>query len=302
MKIAIVGGGAIGSLFAAKLSSHGDVHLLTSSRADHVEMIAQKGLLIKSPQAKDQVITGIKTIVPEGTLFDIIVFTVKAPYTRTACQKYCNFLAPGGFVVSVQNGMGLSDIYKEYFTKVVYAVTYQACFVQSPGVIVHSACGDTFLSTNGGSTELFATLMNQSDMTCLTRPTFESVQWGKLLVNAGINPVAAFFGIANGKMLDKDLRGWICRFVMRRIVREGSHVAMKLGISLPFPDPIKKVTEVIEATKHNMCSMAIDVSKGNPTEIDFINGYIVKTGKSMDVRTFWNKTAVRLLQYQRWWK
>jgi len=117
------------------------------------------------------------------------------------------------------------------------------------------------------------------------------VLWGKLIVNAGINPLTAILGVPNGVLLERPH----ARALMRATVMEAVAVAHARGVTLPYPDPVAAVEQVAHKTGSNRSSMLQDVTRGAPTEIDAINGAIVGEGREVGVPTPINETLWRLI-------
>ena len=110
-------------------------------------------------------------------------------------------------------------------------------------------------------------------------PDANALVWGKLVVNAAINPLTALLGVPNGALLERPA----ARRVMATLARETAAVARALGISLPFGDPVARAEDVARHTAANRSSMFQDVKRGAPTEIDAICGAIFRAGEARGV-------------------
>jgi 2-dehydropantoate 2-reductase len=108
-----------------------------------------------------------------------------------------------------------------------------------------------------------------------------SLAWGKLVINAAINPLTALLRVPNGQLLERPA----ARTVMASLAREAATVARKQGVWLPFKDPVGAAEEVVRKTAANYSSMLQDVKRGAPTEIDSICGAVVREGKHRGVPT-----------------
>ena len=118
-----------------------------------------------------------------------------------------------------------------------------------------------------------------------------SVLWGKLLINIGINPLTAIMKVKNGQLLNYPS----LLDILHEAVTEGCTVAKKLGIEIPFPDPVEKVKNVCAATSNNFSSMLQDILAHRKTEIEYINGSVVKYGKKALVPTPVNRILVGIV-------
>jgi 2-dehydropantoate 2-reductase len=116
--------------------------------------------------------------------------------------------------------------------------------------------------------------------------------WGKLVVNAAINPLTALLRVPNGELLATPST----RALMGVIAQETAKVARSIGIDLPYPDPIEMVRAVARRTASNYSSMLKDVMRGSPTEVDSINGAIVRTGETTQMPVEVNRTLWMLVK------
>jgi 2-dehydropantoate 2-reductase len=119
-----------------------------------------------------------------------------------------------------------------------------------------------------------------------------SLLWGKLVINAAINPLTALLRVPNGELLERPA----ARELLAEAALEATSVALKQGISLPYPDPVLAVQEVARNTAANYSSMLQDVMRGTITEIEAINGAIVKMGEHFGVPTPVNRMLWRLVK------
>jgi 2-dehydropantoate 2-reductase len=116
--------------------------------------------------------------------------------------------------------------------------------------------------------------------------------WGKLVINAAINPITALLKTPNGEILAKPT----ARALMASVAREAAAVAVAKGVSLPYPDPVVATETITRRTAKNLSSMLQDVLRGAPTEIDAINGAIIEMGEQMGVPTPLNRTLWALVK------
>jgi len=120
----------------------------------------------------------------------------------------------------------------------------------------------------------------------------DSLAWGKLVVNAAINPLTALLGINNGELIKRSTARDLCA----ALATEVAAVAGKKNISLPFAYPVKAVEDVIESTAGNQSSMLQDVLRGAPTEIDAISGATISSRAVADMLTRSTATVIPLLE------
>ena len=165
-----------------------------------------------------------------------------------------------------------------------------------PGRMLYAGRGETAIGEMRGGrsprAEKIAAAFNKAGLSTHVAEEIWNEVWGKLLVNAGVNPLTAITRLANGVMVDHAES----REVMKGIVLEGQRVAVAKGIRLPYTDAVKKVEEACVATRPNHSSMLQDVLAQRETEVDFINGAIVREGERLGIETPVNRTITSLVK------
>jgi 2-dehydropantoate 2-reductase len=222
---------------------------------------------------------------------------VKSYSTEEAGRALKPLLGEKGVVVTLQNGVGNVETLGSIFgrERVLGGVTAEGATLLGPGRIRHAGHGETFLGPAGGPgapAELLASALNSAGFKSRTVEDVDNLIWGKLIVNVGINALAAILRVRNGLL--PDLAG--ARSVMEDAVKEAVAVAGKKGIRLPYADPMGRVVEVCRATAGNVASMLQDVLKQKPTEVDFINGAVVREGDALGVPTPVNRTLTSIVK------
>jgi 2-dehydropantoate 2-reductase len=298
MKIVMLGAGAMGSLFGAMLSrcGKGDVWLLDIWE-EHITEVRTHGLVVESEQEETVFKVKATTNPEEVGVADLIIVFVKAYVTREAVESNLSMVGPETVLVSLQNGLGNIETIESVVggAHVVGGVTAQGSTMVGPGRVRHGGKGPTYVGeTNGKSTpkvKLVASLLGESGIPTEVSGDIERLIWEKLIVNVGINAVAAIAGVRNGELLKRDET----RALMTMAVEEAERVARKKGVPVE-QNLVERVFEVCQATARNRCSMGQDVDKGRRTEIDFINGAIVREGKALGILTPVNTTLTYLVK------
>jgi len=298
MKIAIIGAGAMGSLFGGRLALAGEEVWLLDVWEEHVRAIREKGLAIATAAgdltARPQATTNPADI---GKAELVIVF-VKSAATRAAAETAAGLLGPQTAVLTLQNGYGNAEAIAEVVgaARVIAGTTAQGATLLGPGRIMHGGGGDTHIGELGGG----RTARLAKVAACLTRAGIQTVAddnvasliWGKLVVNVGINALTAITGLKNGELADHDET----RQVLALAVEEAVKVADAAGVKLPYDNAVEKVLAVAVATAQNRSSMLQDLSGGRRTEIDAINGALVREGERVGVATPVNKVLTLLIK------
>ena len=168
----------------------------------------------------------------------------------------------------------------------------------APGHIRHAGQGETLIGPRGepgGPVENLVKALNRAGFETRSIENVQDLVWGKLIINVGINALTALTGLKNGRL--PQCEG--TRAVMEEAVREAVAVARAKKIVLPYPDPVGRVMEVCDATAGNIASMLQDVLNRKMTEIDYINGAIVREGRRLGLSTpvnFTLSSLVRVIQ------
>jgi 2-dehydropantoate 2-reductase len=295
MKFLIVGPGAMGCLFAARLSKAGYHVTLLDYIEERAKQINEQGLLVEG-------VTGEYTVkVPTVTgdlpsSPDMVLICVKSYKTRQASENIKAWLPAKAVVVTLQNGLGNVEILEHVFGKkrILGGVTSEGATLLGPGKIKHAGRGETIIGPAGdpnGPAENLVSAFKQADFKAESVDNVTDLIWGKLIVNVGINALTAITRLKNGRL--PELPG--TRLVLKEAVKEAVAVAAAKNIQIPYPDPLGRVMQVCEATAGNVASMLQDVLKEKETEVDAINGAIVREGEALGIATPVNLTLTSLV-------
>ena len=299
MKISIIGSGAMGSLFGGKLSKSGEDVILYDVNEAHINRVNQKGLSIHSTATGETLVVYPRaTKDPEETRgSDIFIIFVKSTITELVVKQFSSFADNNSIVITLQNGLGNEEIIRNIMGKEMVAagVTSQGATFLGPGEINHAGNGPTHLCMSDKHNEKlkpFVETLNKAGFEADIEDNIENLVWSKLMINVGINALTAITNLENGRLLEfQDLKS-----IMDDLVAEGVAVAAEKGVTLTFPDPLQTVFDVAEKTAKNRSSMLQDFDRGNRTEIDFINGAIVREGSILGINTPVNKTIAGLVR------
>ncbi len=299
MKISIIGSGAMGSLFGGKLSKSGEDVILYDVNEAHINRVNQKGLSIHSTATGETLVVYPRaTKDPEETRgSDIFIIFVKSTITELVVKQFSSFADNSSIVITLQNGLGNEEIIRNIMGKEMVAagVTSQGATFLGPGEINHAGNGPTHLCMSDKHNEKlkpFVETLNKAGFEADIEDNIENLVWSKLIINVGINALTAITNLENGRLLEfQDLKS-----IMDDLVAEGVAVAAKKGVTLTFPDPLQTVFDVAGKTAKNRSSMLQDFDRGNRTEIDFINGAIVREGSILGINTPVNKTIAGLVR------
>lgn len=299
MKIAVIGSGAMGSLFAARLSDLVDICMLGSWR-EQLSTVNQSGILLIHPSGlESRHRFSATTSVDEVGKSDIALILVKGWQTENAADNARKVLTRNGLALTMQNGLGNLETVADVVgpARAVLGVTSEGATMIRPGVVRHAGAGQTFLAVTKSASERLAKLKELFQAAGFESALVDDPQtlvWAKLAVNAAINPLTALLRVPNGFLL----KHAVTRSVMSQAAEEAAAVAAAQGIALPYVSAAGRAIEVARATATNWSSMAQDMARGTPTEIHSICGAIVDYGDRYDVATPLNRALLYLIKRQ----
>jgi 2-dehydropantoate 2-reductase len=295
MKFLIVGPGAMGCLFAARLSKAGFDVTLLDYIAERAKQINEQGVLVEG--VTGEYVVKVPTVAGDvASSPDLVLICVKSYKTRQASETIKAWLPADAVVVTLQNGVGNLEILEHVFGKerILGGVTSEGATLLGPGKIRHAGQGETIIGPGGdpnGPAENLVSAFGQAGFKTKSVDNVRDLIWGKLIINVGINALTAITRLKNGRL--PEVPG--TRLVLKEAVKEAVAVAAAKNIQLPYPDPLGRVIQVCEATAGNMASMLQDVLKEKETEVDAINGAIVREGEALGVPTPVNLTLTSLV-------
>jgi len=289
----------MGSLFAGRLTPLTEVIMLGHWPEQMATLKRQRLVLVQPDGRENRVKVKATDSLNEAGQADIVLVLVKSWQTRRAAGQARQIIAPDGLALTLQNGLGNLEILAESVgeEKTTLGVTSEGANMVAPGIVRHAGYGLTHLARIKGQAQKLdqlADLLRATGFECHLVDSARSLVWGKLAVNAGINPLTGLLQVANG-FLTQDT---IARDLMYQAAEETAAVALALGIDLPYQSAAKRTLEVAEATAANRSSMVQDLARGTPTEIEAISGAIVKNGKRLACPTPINEALCRLVEAQ----
>jgi 2-dehydropantoate 2-reductase len=297
MKICIVGCGAVGSLFAAHLARAGEVEVWAYDVwKEHTDAIRKNGLRLSGAEeftAKVNAISDPNELPP----CEYGIVATKAIHTRQAIAQTARAFHEGSAVCSVQNGVGNEEILAEHVKYVIRGTTFPAGHPIAPGHVGYDIKGDTWIGpfeptqTPMQHVEELAGLMTRSGMNAVALQDARGAQWTKLIFNASTNPVGALTLLHHGAATRFAPTGNL----FEDLIDEGEAVANALGIEL-HGDPRQMVQKGANAPGKHRASMLQDVLAKRQTEVDFMNGAIVKWGEQAGVPTPLNRALWELIK------
>lgn len=294
MDILVVGTGALACLFAARLASSGTPVSMLGSWREGLTALCKRGVRILEMDGSNhnfpvQVLEGAKAHLN----YQAALVLVKSWQTGRAAKLLKTYLSADGIALTLQNGFGNHETLIGTLgpERVALGVTTEGARMIEPGYVQHTGAGKVMIGVHPNLGVLRA-LLEKAGFLVELIDNPESLLWGKLVINAAINPLTALLRVPNGELLTRPS----ARQLMAETAKEAAAVAARMGIRLPYPDVVAAVEEVARNTAANTSSMLQDVLRGTPTEIDAINGAIIQAGEKMGVPTPVNRLLWQLVR------
>lgn len=298
MKIVIVGPGAMGCLFAGFLSKSKQEIWLLDKNEERAQILNQQGIIIEgiSGDWKASVLATADT--KEINEVDLMIICVKSYDTKEAIIKTKSLIGDNTKVLTLQNGIGNIEIIGEVAgsDKVIGGVTNMGATLIDVGHIRHAGRGETVIGRIDGKIPVelrsMREVFNKVGIETRISRDIKGLLWSKLIINVGINALTAITHLNNGRLIEFEGT----RRILREAVLEAVRIAKRKRIKLIYDDPLAKVEAVCEATATNVSSMLQDILKKKRTEIDFINGVIVRLGQELGIPVPVNSLLVDLVK------
>ena len=275
MRVTFWGTGAMACFFAARFALSGVARItMLGTWAEAIHAIRQKGICVEDAtgtRIADVDAEFYDATVPPADLAIVLVKSWQTPRVAGLLEKN---LQPGGVALSLQNGLGNIEALGG---RAFAGVTFEGATLICPGHVAHRGSGTTHIAVPEPVVELFRSAGFETYRCAPAK--VESLTWGKLAINCGINALTALYGVRNGELLKQRS----VAALMEKATLECAAVARARGVELPYADPAVEVRETARRTAGNMSSMLMDVLRGAPTECDAINGAVVREGNRLGI-------------------
>jgi len=295
--VAVIGPGAIGCVFAVRLAlaEGGPRVTLVDHRAGRAERLSARSLVLHAPEGDLSACLPVRTALDEPP--DLVILATKAYAVRSAARAAAAWMGRAP-ILTIQNGLGARDETAEAApaSTVITGVIYQAANVVSEGEVNHVANQQALIGYPGRPPDdlakAVAALLDAAGLPARTEADMTPVVWGKLLINAALNSVAALAGVRNGEVASRPA----LRALAEAIAEEGAAAARAEGVRLPYTSAAEATFETARMTAENRCSMLQDLEAGRRTEIDYLNGVIVRAAEAHGIAAPANRAAVTLIR------
>ena len=297
-RVAVVGAGAVGGYYGGMLARAG-VPVTLVGRPLHVEAMRRDGLRLATAAFDEHVRVDASTDIAAASGAALVLVCVKSTDTDATAAALAPHLAPGAVVLSLQNGVDNAPRLQAVLGRpVAPAVVYVACEMGGPGHVVHKGRGELVIPSDIGANGHGS--LDPADIVALFAGAGVPVErsdnvlgalWGKLLLNCGYNALSAITDVPYGRLVT--LPG-MARSV-HDAVRECLDVAAALGVTIPG-DVWVSVERIATSMPGQVSSTCQDLRRGKPTEIDHLNGFVVREGERLGIATPLNRALWALVK------
>jgi 2-dehydropantoate 2-reductase len=301
-RVAVMGAGAVGSYFGGMLARAG-ARVTLIGRPNHVEAIRKSGLLLDTVTFKEHVAMNASIEPADVRDAQFVLFCVKTLDTENAARAIAAHLSPDSILISLQNGVdNVTRIRATSGIEALPAVVYVAAALPEPGQVKHSGRGEWIVGEYAGTAppsagaksrpERVAEMCAAAGVPCHVSQNIEVDQWTKMVMNCAGNAITAIAQTSFAHVA----RNLDTREVLRTVINECVAVARAAGVALLDVDWTEKGLKNAETLGEATSSTAQDIARGKLTEIDSLNGYIMRRGKERGVPTPVNTTLFALIK------
>ena len=285
MKIAVIGPGAMGLLYGAKLSQCAEV-VLVGNNEEHIKEINDNGITLK--RDREEAIFHVPAVM-NGQVeepADMVVLFTKAYLTEEALEQNKALIGPDTVLLTLQNGAGHEEVLSKFTDKknILIGTTAQGSYRENAHTIVNSGLGDTTIGSVSdefigaekitGIEEIRA-VFEQSDFPCIISDNIRHTVWNKLMINASSSVLSGVLGVNQGYVVENSNAWEICKDLIREICM----TAAGEGYSFDEEEQIERIANHLKNAPGGYTSIYADLKNGRKTEVDYISGAVVRAAK-----------------------
>ena len=297
MRIYMIGAGAMGGVFGGLLARAGYDVTLIDLREDHIRKIQSEGITIEGMRGTHVIKLRAQCDYAGLAPADLAIIFTDSNSTRDAAKSAGKVLKPDGFALTLQNGIGnvevlIAELGRE---RVVAGVSMNSAANPAAGRCAYTNVGMTSIGELDGRdaqrTKQVAEMFNKAEIPTEIIPDPMNWIWGKFVLNCGVNALTAITGLRSGEIY----RTPEVSALQDRVIDEIMAVVQRKGVHLPEKDPRKKIKDHCRV-RYNKPSMMQHIEQGRRTEIDSLNGALVREAKALGVATPYNEAVVAIVK------
>ncbi len=292
MRIAILGTGAMGSIYGARLSSANEVHII-GRNGELIEHVSRDGLILE--EAGGEHIFHPQAHLSSDGLpeMDLVVLSVKSYATREVLEKNKSLIGEKTLLMVLQNGGGYEDILAEYAPcRVVIGTSEDNGNVLEMGKVRHGGNGRTNIgSLDGVALDGIKSAFDASGFDCIIHQDINRVIWHKLMINASLSVMTGLLGCETSFIASDEYAWYACSRLVEEIVR----TAGAIGIPFSLSEETERVRRTSLSQPGSFTSIAMDIRNGRKTEVDAISGYVRRTAIANGIAVPYTDMAVSMI-------
>ncbi len=295
MKIAIIGAGAMGSIYGAHLSKNNEVFMIDTNEPV-VSKINEVGLEIMKEEKSEIFYPKAFTSSEQVPVVDIVILFVKALYSRSALESNKNIIGENTILMTLQNGQGHEDLLKEFTAEqnVVIGTTEDNGKVMDLGVVSHGGTGNTNIGSLDDTDVAIDIVKAGFENTCFNVIVHENIQqliWDKLFINSSLSALTGVLQVPMGFIASNEHTFDIAK----QLIKESVAVAKAQGLVADYDEIVEKVKKTSLQSPEGVTSICADIRNGRLTEVDTISGAVVKSAKKYNVAAPTHELVVKLI-------
>ncbi len=309
MKVAVIGPGAMGLLYGAKLSKLADVVLIGNNQ-EHIRQINENGVVIKSvkngvsdaEQGTDQERFSVKAALSGEVreTVDLVILFTKAYLTQEALSQNKSIIGENTMLLTLQNGMGHDVILKSFAKdeQILIGTTAQGSYRENAYTIVNSGLGDTMIGRVAQSDDAdddrideIIELFNKAGFPCAFSDSIRQMIWKKIMINASSSVLSGVLQKNQGYVVENEYAWGICRDLIREICA----VAKSDGFIFDPDEQLSRISEHLRKAPGGYTSIYSDLKNGRKTEVDYISGSVVRLAKEYGIAVPVQDMMVRMV-------
>lgn len=279
MKIAVIGPGAMGLLYGAKLSACAEV-VLVGNNAEHVGEINDNGITLK--RDGNETVYHVPAVLSGQATepADMVLLFTKAYLTEEALEQNKSLIGPNTVLLTLQNGAGHEEVLSKFADKknILIGTTAQGSYRENAHTIVNSGLGDTVvgaISDEFTGIEEIGEVFEQSGFPCVISDNIGRTVWNKLVINASSSVLSGVLGVNQG-YVEENSHAWeICK----NLIREICMTATGEGYHFDEEEQIARIANHLKNAPGGYTSIYADLKNGRKTEVDYISGAVVRAAK-----------------------